>query len=141
MLLPTELPSRESRKSSGHEVPRGPHRRKFSRSINFNRVDLAVMAVHIKGDWATTYFAILNRRECAGRSVYDRCEYRSAVGAHYLRLYFKFHKGNLSIKAPGWKRKTGVNHLRRGEPGVRDPRCAPARVSIRTARLQAEPVP
>jgi hypothetical protein len=71
----------------------GSAKAKFSRSINFNRVDLAVMAVHIKGNWTTTYFAILDRRECAGRSVYDRRELRSAVGAHYLRLYFKFHKG------------------------------------------------
>jgi hypothetical protein len=42
------------------------------------------MAMHIKGDWATAYFAILNRRERAGRSVYDRGEHRSAVGTHNL---------------------------------------------------------
>jgi hypothetical protein len=33
----------------------------FSRPINFNRVDLAVVAMHIKGDRATAHFAILNR--------------------------------------------------------------------------------
>jgi len=90
--LPTELPSRGSRKSGEYEVPRGSAEAKFSRPIDVNRVDLAVMAVHIKSDWATTHFAILDRRECTGRSVYDRRELRSAVGAHYLRLYFKFHK-------------------------------------------------
>jgi hypothetical protein len=66
----------------------------LSRAINFDRVHFAIMAMHIKGNWAAAYFAILNRGKCAGRSIYDRCEHRSAVGAHYLRLYLEVHKNN-----------------------------------------------
>jgi hypothetical protein len=39
---------------------------KFSRAIDFDRLDLAVVTMHVDGDWATTDFAILNCRKCTG---------------------------------------------------------------------------
>jgi len=86
-----QAPSAAKLESSGIEAPMVCVSESFSRPININRVDLAVMATHIKGDWTTAHFAILNGRKCAGRSIYDRSERRSAVGAGYLRLYFEFH--------------------------------------------------
>jgi hypothetical protein len=97
--LPTELPSRKSRE---YEVPRGSRKRILSRSVNFNRVDRAVMAMHIEGNWTTAHFAILYGGKRAGRSIDNRGERRSAVGAHNLRLYLEFHERNLSIKKRDW---------------------------------------
>ena len=53
-----------------------------SRTIEFDRFDLAIMAVHVQRDGTATDFAILNRGKRAGRSVNDRGEDRSAVGAN-----------------------------------------------------------
>jgi hypothetical protein len=53
-----------------------------SRTIKFDRFNLAIMAVHVQSDGTATDFAILNRGKRAGRSVNDRGEDRSAVGAN-----------------------------------------------------------
>ena len=53
-----------------------------SRTIEFDRFDLAIMAVHVQRNGTATDFAILNRGKRAGRSVNDRGEDRSAVGAN-----------------------------------------------------------
>ena len=53
-----------------------------SRTIEFDRFNFAIMAMHVQCDGTATDFAILNRGKCAGRSVNDRGEDRSAVGAN-----------------------------------------------------------
>jgi hypothetical protein len=53
-----------------------------SRTIEFDRFNFAIMAVHVQRDGTATNFAVLNRGKCAGRSVNDRGEDRSAVGAN-----------------------------------------------------------
>jgi hypothetical protein len=53
-----------------------------SRTIKIDRFNLAIMAVHVQSDGTATDFAILNRGKRAGRSVNDRGEDRSAVGAN-----------------------------------------------------------
>jgi hypothetical protein len=53
-----------------------------SRTIEVDRFNFAVMAVHVQRDGTATNFAILNRGKRAGRSVDDRGEDRSAVGAN-----------------------------------------------------------
>jgi hypothetical protein len=70
-----------------------PVRANSSRTIEFDRFNLAVMAVHVQRDGTATDFAVLNRGKRAGRSVNDRGEDRSAVGANDARLYFEVHRG------------------------------------------------
>jgi hypothetical protein len=53
-----------------------------SRTIKFDRFNLAIMAVHVQSDGTATDLAVLNRGKRAGRSVNDRGEDRSAVGAN-----------------------------------------------------------
>ncbi len=53
-----------------------------SRTIELDRFNFAVMAMHVQRDGTATDFAILNRGKRAGRSVDDRGEDRSAVGAN-----------------------------------------------------------
>ena len=53
-----------------------------SRTIEFDGFNLAAVAMHAKGDRATTNLAILNGGKCAGRGVNDRGEDRSAVGTN-----------------------------------------------------------
>jgi hypothetical protein len=60
------------------------------------------MAMHIEGNWTTAHFAILYGGKRAGRSIDNRGERRSAVGAHNLRLYLEFHERNLSTKKRDW---------------------------------------
>jgi len=49
--------------------------------------------MHADSDRTAANFAILNRGKRAGRSVDNRGEDRSAVGANNARLYFKVHRG------------------------------------------------
>jgi len=55
-----------------------------SRAIEFDRLDLAVVTMHIQSDRAATNFAILNGRKSSRGSIDDRGEDRSAVGANNL---------------------------------------------------------
>jgi hypothetical protein len=66
----------------GCQMPGFTAQANSSRTIKFDRFDLAVMAVHVQSDGTATDFAILNRGKRAGRSVNDRGEDRSAVGAN-----------------------------------------------------------
>ena len=38
----------------------------LSRAIDFDRLDLAAVTMHVDSDWTTTNFAILNRGKGAG---------------------------------------------------------------------------
>src|SRR5271166_1695724 len=40
--------------------------RQLSRAIDFDRLDLAAVTMHVDSDWTTTNFAILNRGKGAG---------------------------------------------------------------------------
>jgi len=45
---------------------RGFSASKFSRAIDFNRLDFSAVTMHVDGDRTTTDFAILDRRKGAG---------------------------------------------------------------------------
>jgi hypothetical protein len=66
----------------GSQMPGFTAEANSSRTIKFDRFNLAIMAVHVQSDGTATDFAILNRGKRAGRSVNDRGEDRSAVGAN-----------------------------------------------------------
>ena len=53
-----------------------------SRTVEFDRFNFAGMTMHVQRDGTAADFAILNRGKRAGRSVDDRGEDRSAVGAN-----------------------------------------------------------
>jgi hypothetical protein len=53
-----------------------------SRTIGFDGLDLAIVAVHVQSDRTAANFAVLNRGKRAGRSVDDSGKDRSAVGAN-----------------------------------------------------------
>jgi hypothetical protein len=66
----------------GFQMPGLTGQASSSRTIKIDRFNLAIMAVHVQSDGTATDFAILNRGKRAGRSVNDRGEDRSAVGAN-----------------------------------------------------------
>jgi hypothetical protein len=66
----------------GCQMPGFTGQASSSRTIKIDRFNLAIMAVHVQSDGTATDFAILNRGKRAGRSVNDRGEDRSAVGAN-----------------------------------------------------------
>ena len=51
---------------AGNMKCRGFCASKFSRAIDFDRLDLATVTMHVDGDWTTTDFAIFDRRKSAG---------------------------------------------------------------------------
>ena len=59
--LTKRLPSRKGRESRGYWSAGVPARSKFSRAIDFDRLDLAAVTMDVDGDWTTTNFAILDR--------------------------------------------------------------------------------
>jgi hypothetical protein len=72
----------ETAARAGNMECRVPAQASSSRTIEFDGFNLAVVAMHVQGDRTATNFTILNGGKCAGRSVNDRSEDRSAVGAN-----------------------------------------------------------
>jgi hypothetical protein len=77
--------------------------------------DFAGMTVDRDGQRMTADFAILDRRITSGRSVRASPENGSAIGAHYLDLFFEVHSRNQTRKTPSDERK--VSSERRSDSG------------------------
>jgi hypothetical protein len=81
-IQPSALPAGSDGESRGMWNAGVAAQANSSRTIKIDRFNLAVMAVHIQRDGTATDLTILNRGKRAGRSVDDRGEDRSAVGAN-----------------------------------------------------------